>query len=120
MLVTQGRLDPSVTYAIVVLTDGRSTNTFQTGVASMEAQQSFIRVIAVGIGQTVYLDELNRIRSDASSLVQYSTFINLVQERHFLENHLCEGIHKHSRNISVLVLVNTCILLYFLKFSCGF
>ncbi|WAQ97074.1 SCUB2-like protein [Mya arenaria] len=96
MILAQGRLHSEVAHTIIVLTDGRSTNTFRTGEEAKKACEEFIRVFAVGVGRNVYRDELERIKSDADSILYVSSFMQLVSQITFLEDHMCEDSYSCS------------------------
>lgn len=90
MILAQGRQTGDVTHMIVVITDGSSVNTYRTAEESQKAQQNFIRMYSLGVGQNIFLYELERIASDENSLLTINNFVTLLSTNNFLQT-ICEG-----------------------------
>jgi len=90
MILATGRHTGDVTHMIVVITDGSSINTYRTGQESLAAQENFIRMYSLGVGQNTFLYELERIASDESSLLTINSFFSLLATTDFIET-ICEG-----------------------------
>lgn len=90
MLLAHGRFTGDVTHVIVVITDGSSINTYKTGEESQKAQENFIRMVALGVGQNAFYYELEKIASDESSLMTVNNFMELYATDNFLET-ICDG-----------------------------
>ena len=88
MLLSQGRRE--VMWSIVVITDGVSDNRFRTSEAARKAREDFIRVIGLGVGNTVFEPEIRAISSQDSALI-INSFTSLALTTNFVE-YTCEGV----------------------------
>ena len=78
----------------IVLTDGQSNEPQKTIVSALKAHDADITVIAVGIGTSVNLDELDIIASDPNCLhrILLSSFTEVDSLKYVIEKRTCDGM----------------------------
>ncbi|XP_059166953.1 collagen alpha-5(VI) chain-like [Physella acuta] len=78
---------------VVVLTDGRSNNVFNTNRAAASVKNSGVQIIAIGIAQA-FLQELRAIASSNSDIFKAADFDALSSIRRTLSTHICETVNE--------------------------
>lgn len=74
---------------LVVVTDGRSDDTPATEAAATDCKKSGIKILAVGIGQNVFLREIRRISSDPQNVQLLEDFSKLSAFSKVLRDIIC-------------------------------
>ena len=85
MFTTERGDQPGVPNVLVIITDGKSNNEEETWRMAMEAREKGITIIAIGVGQSVNLRELQGMASDPTdaNVIRVSNFGDLrgIQDR---------------------------------------
>ena len=78
----------------IILTDGQSNEPLKTIVSALKVHDADITVIAVGIGTSVNLKELNIIASDPNCLhlILLSSFTEVDSLKYVIERRTCDGM----------------------------
>ncbi|XP_052832621.1 uncharacterized protein LOC106870666 [Octopus bimaculoides] len=94
---------PGVKRICVVLTDGRSTDPLQTKQEASYARKDGIKMIAVGIGNNVSMEELKAIASNRHLVFKIDSYDLLPQfERHVMTQ-TCENLYNVVNDTEVII-----------------
>ena len=76
---------------MIVITDGSSENPAETINQAKQAKQEGIRIIAVGVGNNVFVEELKQIASNQRKYYQAADFTALQAIESDIRNLICRG-----------------------------
>ncbi|KAK3600429.1 hypothetical protein CHS0354_023638, partial [Potamilus streckersoni] len=103
MIKTQGR--PSAPRVAVVITDGRSTYPARTINQASLAKADGIVMIAVGVGDQVFMDELSNIATSERKLFNVTDFRSLQLIVRSLRDLICQAVGRNvESNINLIYL----------------